>query len=156
MTEKYVWPNIKKQVRKWAKACIRCQKCKFTRHTKSEFGEYQAPGERFSIVHIDLIGPLSPSEGMMYCLTCIDRFSCWMEIVPLPDITAEIAGKAFYEHWICRLKPAYLLEPDHHNEQSTTEHKNTTPNPVDPHLMPDKQSTISHGRKINRPVRFRE
>ncbi|GFS65432.1 retrovirus-related Pol polyprotein from transposon opus [Nephila pilipes] len=25
-----------------------------------------------------------------------------MKVVPLPDITAEIVGKAFYEHWICR------------------------------------------------------
>ncbi|GFT99811.1 retrovirus-related Pol polyprotein from transposon opus [Nephila pilipes] len=25
-----------------------------------------------------------------------------MEVVPLPDIIAEIVGKAFYEHWICR------------------------------------------------------
>ncbi|GFT43707.1 retrovirus-related Pol polyprotein from transposon opus [Nephila pilipes] len=55
-----------------------------------------------------------------------------------------------------RLKPAYLLEPDHDNEQTTAEHKNTTPNPVDPHLMSDKQPTTSRGRKINTPVRFRE
>ncbi|GFS37467.1 retrovirus-related Pol polyprotein from transposon opus [Nephila pilipes] len=75
MTEKYVWSNIKKQVREWAKVCITCQKCKVTRHTKSKFGEYQAPDERFSVVHLNLIGPLPPSEGMMYCLTCIDRFS---------------------------------------------------------------------------------
>ncbi|GFU07185.1 retrovirus-related Pol polyprotein from transposon opus [Nephila pilipes] len=40
MTEKHVWSNIKKKVREWAKVCIRCQKCKFTRHTKSKFGEY--------------------------------------------------------------------------------------------------------------------
>ncbi|GFS65430.1 retrovirus-related Pol polyprotein from transposon opus [Nephila pilipes] len=55
MTEKYVSSNIKKQVREWAMACIRCQKCKVTRHTKSKFGEYQEPDERFSVVHIDLI-----------------------------------------------------------------------------------------------------
>ncbi|GFT68992.1 integrase catalytic domain-containing protein [Nephila pilipes] len=120
-----------------------------------------------------------------------------MEVVPLPDIIAEIVGKAFYEHWICRfgvpatiindqgrqfesqlfrkvaaicgvkvgkqvniyvdrLKPAYLLEPDHDNRQTTAEHKSTTPNSVDPHLMPYKQPTTSRGRKINKPVRFRE
>ncbi|GFT38165.1 retrovirus-related Pol polyprotein from transposon opus [Nephila pilipes] len=109
-TEKYVWSNIKKQIREWAKACIRCQKCKVTRHTKSKFGEYQAPDERFSVVHIDLIGPLPPSEGIMYCLTFIVRFSCWMEVVPLPDLTTKIVGKAFYEHWICRFGvPATII-----------------------------------------------
>ncbi|GFU13426.1 retrovirus-related Pol polyprotein from transposon opus [Nephila pilipes] len=53
MTENNVWSNIKKQVREWAKVCIRCQKCKVTRHTKSKFSEYRAPDERFSVVHID-------------------------------------------------------------------------------------------------------
>ncbi|GFU40312.1 retrovirus-related Pol polyprotein from transposon opus [Nephila pilipes] len=95
MTEKYLWPNIIKQVREWTTACIRCKKCKGIRHENSKFGEYQAPDERFSVVHIDFIGPLPLSEGMMYCLTCIDQFSCWMEVVPLLDIIAEIVGKHF-------------------------------------------------------------
>ncbi|GFT12580.1 retrovirus-related Pol polyprotein from transposon opus [Trichonephila clavipes] len=102
MTEKYVWSDIKKQVREWAKACIRCQKCKVSRHTKSKLGEFEQPDERFSVIHIDLIGKLPPSEGIQYCLTCIDRFSCWMEAIPIPEITAEIVGRAFYEKWICR------------------------------------------------------
>ncbi|GFX08240.1 transposon Tf2-6 polyprotein [Trichonephila clavipes] len=110
MTEKYVWSDIKKQVREWAKACIRCQKCKVSRHTKSKLGEFEQPDERFSVVHIDLIGKLPPSEGMQYCLTCINRFSCWMEAIPIPEITAEIVGRAFYEKWICRFGvPAKLV-----------------------------------------------
>ncbi|GFX98973.1 retrovirus-related Pol polyprotein from transposon opus [Trichonephila clavipes] len=110
MIEKYVWSDIKKQVREWAKACIRCQKCKVSRHTKSKLGEFEQPDERFSVVHIDLIGKLPPSEGMQYCLTCIDRFSCWMEAIPIPEITAEIVGRAFYEKWICRFGvPAKLV-----------------------------------------------
>lgn len=110
MTEKFIWPGMKKQVGEWAKTCIRCQKCKVNRHTKSKFGEYQVPDERFSVVHIDLIGPLPPSEGMEYCLTCIDRFSSWMEAIPLPVITAEIVSKAFYNHWISRFGvPAQII-----------------------------------------------
>ncbi|GFU03541.1 retrovirus-related Pol polyprotein from transposon opus [Trichonephila clavipes] len=102
MTEKYVWSDIKKQNREWTKACIRCKKCKVSRHTKSKLGEFEQPDERFSVVHIDLIGKLPPSEGMQYCLNSIDRFSCWMEAIPIPEITAEIVGREFYEKWICR------------------------------------------------------
>ncbi|GFT06137.1 retrovirus-related Pol polyprotein from transposon opus [Nephila pilipes] len=100
MTKIFFWPNIKKEVREWARTCIPYQKCKMYRHTKPKVGEYEVPDARFSVIHIDLIGPLPSSRGMTYCLTCIDRFSCWMEAIPLPDITAEIVRKAFYEHWV--------------------------------------------------------
>ncbi|GFU84673.1 retrovirus-related Pol polyprotein from transposon opus [Trichonephila clavipes] len=93
---------MKQEIREWARTCIPCQKCKVHRHTKSKFGEYEVPDTRFSVIHIDLIGPLPPSQGMTFCMTCIDRFSCWMEAVPLPDCKAETASKAFYEHWVCR------------------------------------------------------
>ncbi|GFT68530.1 transposon Ty3-G Gag-Pol polyprotein [Nephila pilipes] len=102
ITEKFIWPEMKKQVGKWAKTCMRCQRCKVNRHTKSKFGVYQIPDGLFSVVRADLIGPLPPSEGMKYCLTCIDRYSSWIKVVPLPAITAEIVGKTFYHNWICR------------------------------------------------------
>ncbi|GFS88898.1 retrovirus-related Pol polyprotein from transposon opus [Nephila pilipes] len=50
---------------------------------------------RFSVVHIDMIGPLPPSEGMEYCLTRIDRYSSWIEVVLLPAIAVEIVGMLF-------------------------------------------------------------
>ncbi|GFW27022.1 retrovirus-related Pol polyprotein from transposon opus [Trichonephila clavipes] len=47
---------------------------------------------------------------MQYCLTYIDRFSCWLEAIPIPEITAEIVERAFYEKWICRFGvPAKLV-----------------------------------------------
>ncbi|KAG8193720.1 hypothetical protein JTE90_005018 [Oedothorax gibbosus] len=110
LTNKFIWPNMKKEIREWTKACINCQKVKVNRHTKSQFAEYKVPDARFSTVHIDLIGPLPPSDGKVYCLTCIDRYSCWTEVVPLADITAETVSKAFYEHWICRFGvPATII-----------------------------------------------
>ncbi|GFT61143.1 transposon Tf2-9 polyprotein [Trichonephila clavipes] len=113
MTVKYDWSDIKKQVREWATACNRCQKCTVSRHTKSKLREFQQPDERFSVVHIDLIGKLPPSEGMQYCLTCIDRFSYWMEAIPIPEITVETVGRKFYEKWICRFGVPAKLVTDH-------------------------------------------
>ncbi|UYV67906.1 hypothetical protein LAZ67_5002464 [Cordylochernes scorpioides] len=66
------------------------------------FGKYQEVDERFSVIHIDLIGPLPPSNGNIYCLTCIDRYISWMEVVPLPDMKSETVARAFYENWIVR------------------------------------------------------
>lgn len=102
LTSKVIWSNIKSDVRQWTKSCVSCQKTKVTRHTKSQLEKFEEPDERFSVVHIDLIGPLPPSNDMTYCLTCIDRFTSWMEVIPLEDVTAEKVTKAFYQHWIAR------------------------------------------------------
>jgi len=112
VTTRFIWPNMNKQVKQWAQACISCQKAKITRHTKSKFSQFQEPDNRFSVVHIDLIGPLPPSDGQIYCLTCIDRYTCWTEAIPLPDITAETVSKAFYNNWVCRFGVPGTLHTD--------------------------------------------
>ncbi|UYV76853.1 hypothetical protein LAZ67_14002205 [Cordylochernes scorpioides] len=112
LTSRFIWPNMNKDIRKWAQACVNCQKCKVSIHTKSEIGKYQEVDERFSVVHIDLIGPLPPSNGNIYCLTCIDRHTSWMEVVPLPDMKSETVARAFYENWIVRFGAPYTVISD--------------------------------------------
>ncbi|UYV81082.1 hypothetical protein LAZ67_19002721, partial [Cordylochernes scorpioides] len=112
LTSRFIWPNMNKDIRKWAQACVNCQKCKVSIHTKSEIGKYQEVDERFSVVHIDLIGPLPPSNGNIYCLTCIDRYTSWMEVVPLPDMKSETVARAFYENWIVRFGAPHTVISD--------------------------------------------
>lgn len=102
ITQKFIWEGMKKDINQWSQACINCQKNKVTRHTKTSLGTFDEPDERFSIVHLDLIGPLPPSENKAYCLTCIDRFTSWMEVIPLTGITAEEVANEFFKNWIAR------------------------------------------------------
>lgn len=61
------------------------------------------PSERFTTVHIDIVGPLPiSSTGKTYLLTMIDRFTGWLEAVPTSSITADTCAKLFIEHWISR------------------------------------------------------
>ncbi|BES98622.1 Reverse transcriptase (RNA-dependent DNA polymerase) [Nesidiocoris tenuis] len=93
---------MNRDIVKWAKACIPCQKSKITRHVKSPLGKYPEVDQRFDVVHIDIVGPLPISDGYLYCLTCIDRFSSWVEVIPLKNIDAETVAKNFFKEWIAR------------------------------------------------------
>ncbi|GFW97609.1 uncharacterized protein K02A2.6 [Trichonephila clavipes] len=95
---RYVWPCMKKQIKTWVRGCDKCQRSKVQRHTKSPLGTFSTPDARFSHIHIDIVGPLPPSDGFQYLLTMIDRFSRWPEAVPIPDTTAKTISRAIFHH----------------------------------------------------------
>ena len=63
-----------RDVCKWAQACLQCQRCKIQCHTITPLDTFATHDARFDNVHIDIVGPLPPSQGYDYLLTCIDHF----------------------------------------------------------------------------------
>ena len=100
ISTRFAWPNMHSDINRWTRQCLQCQKAKVNRHTNAPVLVFKPPDARFSTVQV---GPLSPSQGYQYLLTCVDRLSRWPDAFPIKDTTTETVTRALMLRWISRL-----------------------------------------------------
>ncbi|KAL7643866.1 UNVERIFIED_CONTAM: hypothetical protein RMT77_005872 [Armadillidium vulgare] len=113
---RYFWPCMDRDVRLFVRTCEQCQTSKVHRYTKQPITPVEIPSSRFETVHIDIVGPFSPSATcgssspvFRYLLTCIDRNTKWTEAFPITNTTAKSVAYAFMQ-WISRFGvPLYVI-----------------------------------------------
>ena len=102
VSERCVWPYMKRDIATWTRTCHDCQQSKVHRHIKAPQRTFPAPDSRFDSIHVDIVGTLPPSKGNTYLFTCIDRYTRWPEAIPMPDATAESCASALLSGWVSR------------------------------------------------------
>ena len=85
----YYWPDIRKDVEGFVKSCHPCQVAKQSGTVNPGVGAFPVPDQRFSVIHIDVVGPLPPSEGQKYLLSVFCRTSRWFECYPMSDASSS-------------------------------------------------------------------
>ncbi|GFN87763.1 hypothetical protein PoB_001426900 [Plakobranchus ocellatus] len=78
------------------------------------------PSRRLCHLHIDLVGPLPPSEGFTHLLTIIDRTSRWPEVIPLSGTSSTDCAKALIRNWISRFRVPLDITSDRGTQFSST------------------------------------
>lgn len=110
--KRYVWPNMHKDISRFCKNCLECQRSKVSRHVGLIPSQIVAPESRFLHVHMDIVGPLPVDSGFRYCLTIIDRFSRWPEAIPMQNIEASTVIRAFMDNWVSRFGSPETITTD--------------------------------------------
>ncbi|CAK8686304.1 unnamed protein product [Clavelina lepadiformis] len=112
IAERFVWPKMMVEIRDMCKTCIPCQQTKVRRHTVAPLKTFKKPDERFSHVHVDIVGPLTVSNGYSYLLTVIDRYTRYPVAIPLKDITAKTCADAFILNWVANFGVPKIITSD--------------------------------------------
>ncbi|GBN82695.1 hypothetical protein AVEN_137955-1 [Araneus ventricosus] len=103
---------MRNDIKSMVRSCVKCQRAKVTRHTKTPIGTFALPDAHIAHIHINFIGPLPPSDGNKFCMTIIDRFTRWPEVIPTPDMIAETTARASMHGWISRFRCPATITTD--------------------------------------------
>ena len=102
---------MSKDLTQWVKDCQACSRAKVTKQPAAAVQPIPVPQQRFSHIHVDIVGALPVSrEGFRYLFTFIDRSSRMLEAVPLANIETETCRDALINQWVaCFSVSAHLM-----------------------------------------------
>ena len=96
----YYWPGMTKAIKSWVASCPKCQCCKTTRHNRAKLSNFPADVKRLQTVHIDIVGPIVPSNGYKYILTMRCRTTGFTIAAPLRNKSSASVIRAFKFNFI--------------------------------------------------------
>ena len=101
---KYFWPTMSQDITEFVRHCKKCHQLNDPNavNNKVPLKVWKTPTHRNMRIHMDLVGPLTPSRGQKYILTITDAFTRYTELVAIPDKETITVAKALLDQWILR------------------------------------------------------
>ena len=97
----FFWSSMVEDIGKWVKFCPQCQSCKVSRHNRQTLSNFPDNPPRLMILHLDLVGPLSPAvRQYRYLFTMRDRCTGLVQMVPIENKSADCIASVFLERWV--------------------------------------------------------
>ncbi len=100
ISSRFVWHGLSSDITAWTHGCLACQRGKIYRHTRLAPQYISISQQRFSHLHVDLVGPLQYSNSFNYFCNIIDCTSKWMKAIPLSETFPAACAKALTFTWI--------------------------------------------------------
>jgi len=121
MGQRVIWSCMSKDVNQWVKDCQACSRAKVTRQPAAAVQPIPVPEQRFSHIHVDIVGPFPVSrEGFRYLFTMIDRSNRMLEAVPLANIETETCRDSLINQWVARFGVPDHLTSDQGSQFTST------------------------------------
>ena len=93
---------MRKDIQKHIQAYQQCGMVKSAPRLRREPVKFPA-SEKFEVLHLDLVGPLPPSHnGNTYIFTMMDRYTSFVEAIPMLRITSDACVEALLKNWIAK------------------------------------------------------
>jgi hypothetical protein len=113
LRDKYYWPSMLNDIREYCQKCEECARQKRSKNRATLLSLLPAAGP-FERLGLDFVGPIHPTsyEGNNYILVITDYFTKWVEVIALPDWTAETTCKALVDKIINYHGPPRVIVTD--------------------------------------------
>ena len=101
VAQRFFWPQLKRDVRRFVKHCVDCQQAKASRMNEVPPARISPTDRRFQQVHIDLVSlPVCGANGASHVMTMIDRHTRYLVVEPVADQTTLTVWRTFKNSWV--------------------------------------------------------
>ena len=112
LLQNYYWHEMQTDAELYVQQCEECQRVKETRkQPRAPLGEMPVGGP-LDRVATDIMGPLPKSAKGNTHLVATDHFTKWVEILPIPDTTAETCADYLLNEVFARFGTPLMIHSD--------------------------------------------